>query len=120
VHTWNDVLITGGYHRCAEAGLDGIAVSLKHWLTKEECAALDQTTRDHYIAHGDEFTLKPHPGENRQKIAMLVLATLALTFTVIGIYGTTNHKTELQILGFCGAMPMVFGLRQPAMYLGWS
>jgi len=95
---------------------------MKHWLTKEEYAALNQAMRGHYIAHGDEFTLKPDPREkHQQKIAMLVLATLALTFTVIGIYGTTNDNLEMQILGFCGAMPTVFGfLVNLAMYLGWS
>jgi len=101
---------------------DGIAVYLKHWLTKEEYAALDQATRESYVAHGDEFTLKPNPREkHQQKIAMVVLATLAVTFSAIGIYGTTNDNLELQILGFCGAMPTVFGLLvNLAMYLGWS
>jgi hypothetical protein len=101
---------------------DRIPVYLKHWLTKEEYAALDRATREYYIAHDDEFTLKPNPGDRRQqKIAMVVLAILAVTFTVIGIYGTTNDNLELQILGFCGAMPTVFGLLvNLAMYLGWS
>lgn len=95
---------------------------LKHWLTKEEYAALDEAMREHYIAHGGEFTLKPDPREkHQQKIAMLVLATLAMGFTAIGIYGTTNDNLELQILGFCGAMPTVFGfLVNLAMCLGWS
>jgi hypothetical protein len=98
-----------------EAGPDGIAaVYLKHWLTKEEYADLDQTTRNHCIAHGGEFTLKPEPA--REASAKNRFGNLGPD--VIGIYGTTNDNLELQIFGFCGAMPTVFGpLVNLAMYL---
>jgi hypothetical protein len=96
----------------------GAAAPRRHWLSKEQYVALDAETRALYILDGEDYRLKPSPGEvNQQKLAMIVLASLALIFTALGIYGTITDKWTLQILAYCGAMPTFFGLLvQMAMY----
>ena len=95
---------------------------LKHWLTEEEYAALDENTRGHYIAHGDEYMLRPDPREERQfKISLIALGVLTLSFGLVGAYGLATDHWTLEILAFCGAMPMLFGfLVQLAMHFGSS
>ena len=89
---------------------DGAAAPLKYWLTREEFAALDEETRGHYFAIGDEYRIKPEVTNKRQeKIALIVLFVLAVTFAAIGAYGYAIDSLQLQILGFCGAMPTVLG-----------
>jgi hypothetical protein len=89
---------------------------MKCWLTKAEFASLDDESRGHYLAIGDEYRLKPpdrHDPEvtdkRQQKIALVVLFALALTFGAIGLYGYIIDSLQLQILGFCGAMPTSLG-----------
>lgn len=83
---------------------------LKHWLTKEEYMRLDRAGRVRYAAVGDEYRLKPEAKELRQeKIALSVLAALAVTFGLIGAYGIVYDHWTLEIVGFCGAMPTFFG-----------
>lgn len=96
----------------------GAAASRRYWLSKAQYLTLDAETRALYILDGENYRLKPSPGEiNQQKLAMIVLASLALIFTGLGIYGTATDKWTLQILAFCGAMPTLFGfLVQLAMY----
>ena len=82
---------------------------LKHWLTAEEYAELDENERDHYVAHGDEYKLRPDPREERQfKISLIVLGVLVLGFGLIGLYGRAIDDWSLEILGFCGSMPTLF------------
>ena len=96
----------------------GAAAPRRYWLSKEQYLALDAETRALYILDGEDYRLKPNPSEiNQQKLAMIVLASLALIFIALGIYGTATDKWTLQILAFCGAMPTLFGfLVQLAMY----
>jgi hypothetical protein len=90
--------------------LDGTGALLKYYVTKEEFAALDEATRAHYFALGDDYRIKPEVTNTRQqKIALVVLFGLALTFAAIGLYGYKIDSLQLQILGFCGAMPTFFG-----------
>lgn len=71
---------------------------------------LDGATRSRYTAEGGEYRLMPRIEELRQqKIALLVLATLVITFSLIGSFGFIYDHWTLEILGFCGAMPTLFG-----------
>ena len=89
---------------------DGKGALLKYYITKEEFAALDEATRAHYFALGDDYRLKPEVTDTRQqKIALVVLFVLAMTFAAIGLYGYKIDSLQLQILGFCGAMPTFLG-----------
>jgi hypothetical protein len=100
----------------------GAAIYLKHWLSREEYAGLDELTRGRYVLDGDEYRLKPDPKELReQKMALSVLAALALTFGLLGAYAIATDRWTLEILAFCGAMPTLLGLLvQLAMYFSWS
>jgi hypothetical protein len=90
--------------------LDGTGALLKYYVTKEEFAALDEATRAHYFALGDDYRIKPEVTDTRQqKVALVVLFSLAMTFAVIGLYGYKIDSLQLQILGFCGAMPTLLG-----------
>ena len=83
---------------------------LKYWLTTEEFAALDEATRAHYFALGDAYRIKPEASNKHQeKIALIVLFALAMTFAGLGVYGFVIDSLQLQILGFCGAMPTFLG-----------
>ncbi len=89
---------------------DGKGALLKYYITKEEFAALDEATRAHYFALGDDYRIKPEVTDTRQqKIALVVLFVLAMTFAAIGLYGYKIDSLQLQILGFCGAMPTFLG-----------
>jgi hypothetical protein len=89
---------------------DGTAALLKYYITKEEFAALDEGTRAHYFALGEDYRIKPEVTNTRQqKVALVVLFVLALTFAAIGLYGYKIDSLQLQILGFCGAMPTLLG-----------
>jgi hypothetical protein len=96
----------------------GASVPRRYWLSKEQYAALDEATRAHYILDGADYRLKPNANEIRQqKFALIVLASLAVIFTGLGIYGSATDRWTLQILAFCGGMPTLFGfLVQLAMY----
>jgi hypothetical protein len=86
------------------------AAPLKYYISKEEFAALDEATRAHYFAIGDDYRIKPEATDRRQeKIALIVLFTLAISFAAIGAYGYFTDSLQLQILGFCGAMPTFLG-----------
>jgi hypothetical protein len=62
------------------------------------------------MAQGGEYRLKPGVEELRQeKIALFVLATLMVTFSLIGFSEIVYHYWNLEILGVCGAMPTLFG-----------
>jgi hypothetical protein len=90
--------------------LHGTGALLKYYVTKEEFAALDEATRSHYFALGDDYRIKPEVTNTRQqKVALVVLFVLALTFAAIGLYGYKIDSLQLQILGFCGAMPTLLG-----------
>jgi hypothetical protein len=89
---------------------DGTGPLLKYYVTKEEFAALDEATRAHYFALGDDYRIKPEVTNIRQqKVALVVLFVLAMTFAAIGLYGYKIDSLQLQILGFCGAMPTLLG-----------
>jgi hypothetical protein len=88
----------------------GTGALLKYYVTKEEFAALDEATRALYFALGDDYRIKPEVTDTRQqKIALVVLFVLAMTFAAIGLYGYKIDSLQLQILGFCGAMPTLLG-----------
>lgn len=83
---------------------------MKYYVTKEEFAALDEATRAHYFALGDDYRIKPEvTNTSQQKVALVVLFVLAMTFAGIGLYGYKIDSLQLQILGFCGAMPTLLG-----------
>ena len=83
---------------------NGTGALLKYYVTKEEFAALDEATRAHYFALGDDYRIKPEVTNTRQqKVALVVLFGLAMTFAVIGLYGYKIDSLQLQISGFCGA-----------------
>ena len=89
---------------------DGTGPLLKYYVTKEEFAALDEATRAHYFALGDDYRIKPEVTNTRQqRVALVVLFGLAMTFAGIGLYGYKIDSLQLQILGFCGAMPTLLG-----------
>jgi hypothetical protein len=89
---------------------DGAAPLLKYYVTKEEFDGLDEATRAHYFALGDDYRIKPEVTNTRQqKVALVVLFDLAMTFAAIGLYGYKIDSLQLQILGFCGAMPTLLG-----------
>ncbi len=89
---------------------DRTGALLKYYITKEEFAALDEATRAHYFALGDDYRIKPEVTNTRQqKVALVVLFVLAMTFAAIGLYGYEIDSLQLQILGFCGAMPTFLG-----------
>jgi hypothetical protein len=88
----------------------GAGALLKYWLTADEYAALDQATRAHYFALGDAYRIKPEAtNKHQEKIALVVLFALAMTFAGLGAYGFVIDSLQLQILGFCGAMPTFLG-----------
>jgi hypothetical protein len=62
--------------------------------------------------------LRPDPREERQlKISLILLGALALSFGLNGAYGLATDHWTLEIVAFCGAMPMLFGfLVQLAMH----
>jgi hypothetical protein len=94
----------------SKAAPAGMAVPLKYHITKEEFAALDEETRGHYFEVGDFYRIKPAVTDKRQeKIALIVLFVLTMTFAVVGLYGYTIDSWQLQILAFLGAMPTLFG-----------
>ncbi|HXR23751.1 MAG TPA: hypothetical protein VN742_00220 [Candidatus Binataceae bacterium] len=71
---------------------------------------MDEATRAHYFALGDDYRIKPEITNTRQqKVALVVLFVLAMTFAAIGLYGYKIDSLQLQILGFCGAMPTFLG-----------
>ena len=89
---------------------------MKCWLTAAEFEALDRDARALYLAIGDEYRLKPpdrpEPAVTdmrQERIALVVLFTLAIAFAAIGAYGYKIDSLQLQILGFCGAMPTFLG-----------
>ena len=83
---------------------------LKHWLTKEEYMRLNRVARSRYTAEGGEYWLKPGIEELRQeRLALFVLGALAAIFSLIGGYGVLYDHWTLEIVGFCGAMPTLFG-----------
>jgi hypothetical protein len=43
---------------------------LKYYVTKEEFAALDEATRAHYFALGDDYRIKPEVTNTRLKVAL--------------------------------------------------
>jgi hypothetical protein len=89
---------------------DGTGPLLKYYVTKEEFAALDEATRAHYFALGDDYRIKPEVTNTlQQKVPLVVLFGLAMTFAAIGLYGYEIDSLQLQILGFCGAMPTLLG-----------
>jgi hypothetical protein len=95
---------------------DGETAPMKCWLTRAEFASLDESTRALYLSIGDEYRLKPPDrpepevtDTRQQKIALVVLFTLAMTFAAIGVYGYKIDSLQLQILGFCGSMPTFLG-----------
>lgn len=82
----------------------------KHWLTKEEYMRLDREARSRYTAEGGEYLLKPGLEELRhERLALFVLGALAVIFALIGGYGILYDHWTLEIVGFCGAMPTLFG-----------
>ena len=97
---------------------DAVVAPQRYWLRKEEYEALDEETRGLYTLDGADYRLKPNATELKQeKFALIVLASLTVSFTALGIYGSATDKWTLQILAFCGAMPTLFGfLAQLAMY----
>jgi hypothetical protein len=89
---------------------DASAAPLKYYITTEELAALDEETRAHYFSLGDDYRIKPEVTNKRQeKIALVVLFLLAVSFAAIGLYGYVIDSLQLQIFGFCGAMPTFLG-----------
>ena len=49
---------------------------------------MDEGTRAHYFALGNDYRIKPEvTNTHQQKIALVVLFVLALTFAAIGLYG---------------------------------
>lgn len=90
----------------------------KYWLTTEEYADLDSTAQAHYIADGEQYRLRSDPGDERQlKISLIVLGTLAISFSLLGAYGVANDHWTLEILSFCVTMPTLLGLlAQLTMY----
>ena len=45
----------------------------------------------------------------QEKVGLYVLAALVIIFSAIGFYGIEKDDGPLEILGFCGAMPTLFG-----------
>jgi hypothetical protein len=90
----------------------------RNWLNKEEYEALDEERRASYTLDGAYYRLKPSANEiGQEKFGLIVLASLVVMFTALGIYGSATDKWTLEILAFCGAMPTLFGfLAQLAMY----
>jgi hypothetical protein len=80
---------------------DGTAALLKYYITKEEFAALDEGTRAHYFALGEDYRIKPEVTNTRQqKVALVVLFVLALTFAAIGLYGSKSTVCSCRFWGF--------------------
>ena len=105
-----DKATSGGGASADPLPSDGTGALLKYYVTKEEFAALDEGTRAHYFALGNDYRIKPEvTNTHQQKIALVVLFVLALTFAAIGLYGYKIDSLQLQILGFCGAMPTLLG-----------
>jgi hypothetical protein len=94
----------------------------KHWLTRQEYIRLERAAQARYAAVGDEYRLKPDPMELRhEKMGLSVLLALPMTFGLIGAYGIVYDHWTLEIAGFCGAMPTLFGfLEHLAMHVNES
>jgi hypothetical protein len=87
-------------------------------LTNEEYENLDSSLQPYYVADGDQYRLRSEPGDERQlKISLIVLGTLAISFSLLGAYGVATDHWTLEILSFCVVMPTLFGFFvQLAMY----
>ena len=94
---------------------------LAHFIEEAEYAELDEKTRKlyTYVGFAGGYRLDDRVREYRQqKVAIVILLAIALSFCAIGGYAIATANESLKILALCGGIPALFGLSiQFAMYM---
>ena len=94
---------------------------LPHFIDEARYAELDERTRElyTYVGCAGGYRLDDREREyRRQKVAILILLAIVLSFSALGGYALSTANEPLKILALCGAIPTFFGLSiQVAIYM---